>query len=124
MSRALLFAPSSAKRGEVIEVRALVQHPMDTGYRRSNDGEPIARNLVRTITCRIAPLAGAAAQTQAQTQGAAGGEIIFSARLHAAVAANPYLAFHCRMVVSSRLTVQWAGDNGFTNSASADVLVL
>ncbi len=101
MARTLITMPASAKRDEVIEIRVLIQHPMETGYRRSNEGAMLARNLIRQFQCRF--------------EGADGkSEDIFSAKLYAAIAANPYLAFHCKVATSGTLVFIWQGDNGFT----------
>lgn len=100
MVRALVHAPASARRGEVIEIRALIAHAMETGYRTGAEGQRLPRDLIRRIECRF------------------DGEIVFAADLHAAVAANPYLSFHLRAESSGTLTVSWQGDQGFAHSQS------
>ena len=47
MARALIRVPPFVRAGEVFEVRVLLQHPMETGYRRGSDGEMLPRELVR-----------------------------------------------------------------------------
>ena len=98
--RALLNAPSRVRRGEVVEVRALLQHAMETGYRRGSDGELMPRDLVRRVEARF------------------NGEPVFSAELYAAVAANPYVAFWLRVPASGVLTVDWQGDRGLRHRES------
>jgi sulfur-oxidizing protein SoxZ len=93
-TRALLFAPASAPRGSLVEVRATIAHPMETGYRRSSEGEMLPRDLVRRVEARFE------------------GELFFSADFHAAVSANPYLAFSLRLPGSGELSVRWTGDRG------------
>ncbi len=102
-TRALLNLPKTARRGEVIEVRATVAHPMETGYRADADGRVLPRDIVRRVECRYA------------------GQLVFSADLHPAIAANPYLAFHLVATTSGPLTVSWSGDNGFQHSESAQL---
>jgi sulfur-oxidizing protein SoxZ len=102
-TRALLNVPANARIGAVIEIRATVQHPMETGFRVGGDGQVLARNLVRRVECRF------------------DGELVFAADLHPAVAANPYLAFPLRVSGSGTLTVSWLGDEGFSHSASARI---
>jgi sulfur-oxidizing protein SoxZ len=92
--RAILTAPANARVGDVVEVRALAQHPMETGYRRSSEGEPLPRDLVRRVECRFE------------------GELVCVADLHAAISANPYVAFFLKLPRSGTLTVQWTGDRG------------
>lgn len=103
--RAILTVPASARVGEVIEIRALAQHPMETGYRRSAEGQLLPRDLVRRVEARFE------------------GDLVFAAELHAAIAANPYLAFHLRVPRSGTLTVSWQGDGGVAHSESARINV-
>lgn len=98
--RALLNAPAQVRRGDVVEVRALAQHPMETGYRRGSDGVLLPRDLIRSIVARFE------------------GEDVFSADLHAAVAANPFIAFWLRVPRSGVLTVEWRGDRGVAHRES------
>jgi sulfur-oxidizing protein SoxZ len=105
VTRALLKVPANARSGEVIEIRATVQHPMETGFRVGGDGQVLARNLVRRVECRF------------------DGEGVFAADLHPAIAANPYLAFPLRVTASGLLTVTWQGDGGFSHSESARINV-
>ena len=105
MARALITVPKTAKRGEIIEIRALVQHPMETGYRRSSEGDLLLRDLIRRFSCRFVE-SGKADDT---------GTIFFAATLHAAIAANPYLSFNLRAGSSGTLVFSWEGDNGFSH---------
>ena len=108
MARALITVPKSAGRGEVIEIRALVQHPMETGYRRSSEGD-----LIRQFTCRFVEN-GKADDT---------GVIVFAASLHAAIAANPYFSFSLRAISSGTLMFSWDGDNGFSHREQVSLVV-
>lgn len=101
--RAILTAPTTARVGEVVEIRAIVQHPMETGYRLSSEGQPLARDLVRRVECRF------------------DGELVLSADLHAAIAANPYLAFYLRVPRSGRLSVAWQGEHGFAHTETVHI---
>jgi sulfur-oxidizing protein SoxZ len=101
--RALLNAPATARAGQVVEVRALIQHPMETGYRRGSDGNLLARDLVRRVEARFE------------------GQLVFAADLHAAVAANPFVAFALRVPAAGTLTVEWAGDRGFAHRESVRI---
>ena len=105
MARALLTVPKTARRGDVIEIRALIAHPMETGYRPGADGQTLPRDLIRRFTCRY------------------DGEVVFSAELYAAVAANPYLAFTTVATASGTLEFVWEGDNGFAQTERAAIAV-
>lgn len=103
MLRAILTVPASARVGEVVEIRALAQHPMETGYRRSSDGDLLPRDLLRRVECRF------------------NGDLVFAADLHAAISANPYLAFHLQVPRAGTVTVTWHGDRGVAHSESAAI---
>jgi sulfur-oxidizing protein SoxZ len=98
MARTLINAPKTAKRGEVIEIRATIGHPMETGYRPDDSGKTLPRDIIKKFTCRY------------------NGEIVFSAEMFSAVSANPYLAFHTVATESGTLALTWEGDNGFSQT--------
>lgn len=97
-TRAVITLPTAVKAGEAFEVRATVAHAMETGYRTSDDGARLARDLVRRFECRL------------------DGELVFAADLFAAVSANPYLAFWLRARKPGELSLVWRGDNGFEHA--------
>jgi len=105
MARALVNMPTTARRGDVIEIRTLIAHPMETGYRRGDDGNILARNLIRRFTVRY------------------DGETVFAADLYPAVAANPLLVFSTVATTSGTLTFTWEGDNGFAQTESVALVV-
>jgi sulfur-oxidizing protein SoxZ len=105
MSNALVNVPARAKRGEVIEIKTLVSHPMETGYRRTQLGAAVPRDIIRLFVC------------------AYNGVEIFRAELHPAITANPFIAFSTVATESGTLSFQWTGDNGFSVTESAKIIV-
>ncbi len=105
MTRALVNVPSTAARGEIIEIRAMVAHVMETGYREGLNGAVIPRNIIRKFVCRY------------------DGEEVFSADLFPAIAANPYIAFSTIATTSGTIAFEWTDDQGGTQSASAEITV-
>ena len=105
MARAIINMPSQARRGEVIEIRALIGHPMETGYRVGADGQVLKRDILRRFICRYS------------------GEQVFAAELHPAIAANPYLAFYTVATASGTLSFTWEGDNGFAQTETMPITV-
>lgn len=105
MASALINAPSSARRGEIIQIKALISHVMETGYRRTSLGASIPRDILRRFVCSY------------------NGEEVFRAELHPAVAANPYFAFHTIATESGSLVFTWTGDNGFSATESVAIKV-
>ena len=105
MSRVVVSMPSSAKQGEVIEIRTLAGHAMETGFRRTERGVLIPRDIITRFSC------------------AYNGVEIFSCELHPAVAANPLLTFNTVATESGTLEFKWTGDNGYSATQSATISV-
>ena len=105
MARALINVPAKAKPGEIIAIKALIQHPMETGYRVGLNGELIPRDIIREFTCSY------------------NGREIFHATLHPAIAANPFISFFTVATETGRIEFKWTGDNGFSVTESAPITV-
>jgi sulfur-oxidizing protein SoxZ len=105
MASALINVPPRARRGDVIEIKTLISHVMETGYRRTQLGAAIPRDIVRRFVCTY------------------NGTEVFSADLHPAIAANPFIAFSTVAVESGTLTFTWTGDHGFSVTESARIVV-
>jgi sulfur-oxidizing protein SoxZ len=105
MASALINVPAKAKRGEIIEIKTLMSHIMETGYRRTATGELIPRNIITSFACRY------------------NGAEIFRADLFPAIAANPFITFFTVATESGKFDFDWIGDNGFTETASASITV-
>src|SRR5207237_1786270 len=91
-ARALLRVPQRAKRGEVIEIRALISHIMETGFRHSQYGASIARDILTSFRC-----------TYDSTE-------LFRARFYPAISANPFISFTTVATESGTLRFEWSGD--------------
>jgi sulfur-oxidizing protein SoxZ len=105
MASALINVPARAKRGDVIEIRTLTSHIMETGFRRTAAGDLVPRDIITSFTCRY------------------NGTEIFRADLYPAIAANPYLSFFTVAKESGKFEFEWIGDNGFSSTASASIRV-
>ena len=97
--------PSSVKAGVPFEIRVLVQHPMETGFRRGMNGEAIALNVIDRLTCTV------------------NGREVFRAELGSGIAANPYLAFFAVATASGEVVVTWSDDRGEQGRTSASFTV-
>ena len=105
MARTLINVPASARRGEVIQIRTLIGHAMESGYRVDAQGRVLQRDIIRRFTCRY------------------NGEQVFAAELFAAIAANPFIEFSTLAVDSGTLAFQWEGDNGFVHHENVSLRV-
>jgi sulfur-oxidizing protein SoxZ len=105
VASALINVPARAGRGEIIEVKTLISHPMETGFRRSQLGALIPRDIIRVFVCTY------------------NGTEVFRAELHPAIAANPFLVFSTVATESGTIAFHWTGDNGFSVAESVAITV-
>lgn len=103
---ARLQLSSPARRGQAIEVRLLVQHPMETGFRFDFMGSAITKNVIHSL------------------QADYGGRTVFRARMGSGVAANPFLQFWVMPDESGEIRLRWQDDQGDTGEISARVEVV
>ena len=102
---ALINVPPKAKHGDIIEIKTLMSHIMETGYRRTATGDIVPRDIITNFTCRH------------------NGAEIFRAELFPAIAANPFIAFFTIAAESGTFDFEWTGDNGFSATAKAAITV-
>jgi sulfur-oxidizing protein SoxZ len=93
-----IAAPNRASAGEVIELKAMIQHEMETGYRRDQFGRQIPRFILERFECLY------------------NGKPVFRAELFPAIAANPFLNFFIRATESGTLDFRWTDQEGHTFS--------
>jgi sulfur-oxidizing protein SoxZ len=105
MWTARVVVPKQARKGEVIDVKCLVTHPMETGYRRDNKGAAIPRDIITRFTCAYA------------------GEEVFAMDLFTGVAANPFVAFTTVATETGDVVLTWTDQHGRSHSERARVVV-
>ncbi len=105
MSRTMISAPKKARRGDIVEIKAMIQHKMETGHRVDAKGAPIPRDIVHRFVCTY------------------GGVEVFAADLFPAMSANPFIAFTTVALESGTLQFAWTDDQGRTETASAEIAV-
>ena len=105
MASALINVPAKAKRGDIVEIKTLMSHVMETGYRHTATGEVVPRNIITSFTCRF------------------NGAEIFRADMFPASAANPFITFFATATESGKFEFEWIGDLGFSERASASITV-
>ena len=106
MANARIDVPKSARRGEIIDIKTLVAHSMETGFRRTHLGVPSARDIITTVVCLY------------------NGVEVFRAELHPSVSANPYIQFSTVATESGTLEFKWSGDNGFAVTETTRITVV
>ena len=83
-----------AKKGEIIDVKTLVPHIMETGQRTDKDGKLIARKILNQFTCTV------------------NGKEVFAAHIEPAISENPFIQFKFRATESGVVVFTWIDDDG------------
>lgn len=83
-----------AKKGDIVEVKALVSHTMESGQRKDASGNVIPRKILNKFVCTV------------------NGKEVFSADLEPAISANPYIQFKFKAMESGAVVLTWTDDDG------------
>jgi len=94
MAATRIVVPPRARKGQVVEIKTIINHPMETGFRHDNVGRPIPRNIITRFTCTYA------------------GEQVFAMDLFTGVAANPFVAFTTVATETGDLVFEWTDQHG------------
>ena len=97
--------PKEARKGEVIEIKTLIAHPMETGLRKDQDGKIIPRKIINKFTADF------------------NGKPVFSVDIEPAVAANPYMQFTAKVEESGTFRFTWVDDDGTVTTAEQQIAV-
>ncbi|GAB4180711.1 MAG: thiosulfate oxidation carrier complex protein SoxZ [Thalassobaculales bacterium] len=97
--------PARAAPGEIIEVKTLIAHEMESGQRLEAGGRPVPRRIINRFTASFE------------------GRVVFEAEWHPAIAANPYQSFFFRAERSGEFAFAWHDDNGTVYRASSRLSV-
>lgn len=105
MASIRLAVPDTAAAGEIVEIKALIRHPMESGYRRGARGEVIARDIITRFECRYR------------------GTLVFAADYHPGIAANPLITFYIRAERTGAVEFEWRDQHGQSWSDTATLNV-
>ncbi|WP_207485954.1 thiosulfate oxidation carrier complex protein SoxZ [Arenibaculum pallidiluteum] len=105
MARTLINIPKQTRRGEVIEIKTLIAHPMETGFRPLANGSLAPRDIINRLVCTY------------------NGEEVFRADLFPAITANPYVAFTTVATESGEIALSWTDDRGQTQTETVAIKV-
>ncbi|QYK42917.1 MAG: thiosulfate oxidation carrier complex protein SoxZ [Paracoccaceae bacterium] len=86
--------PKSAKAGEVITIKSLISHTMESGQRKGSDGNLIPRSIINRFTCDL------------------NGVNVIDVAIDPAVSTNPYFEFDARVDAAGDFTFTWYDDDG------------
>ena len=86
--------PKTATAGEVITIKTLISHDMESGQRKDKEGKVIPRQIINKFTCAF------------------NGTVVFECDLDPAISANPYFEFNAKVPESGTFKFTWVDDDG------------
>lgn len=98
-----LKLPKEAAKGEIIQIKSLVSHVMESGQRKDAQGKPIPRKIINKFTCEF------------------NGKPVFSSALEPAISANPYIQFNARVDEAGTFKFAWTDDDGSVITAEEKI---
>lgn len=98
MGARILLSPPSPKAGDVIDIRILIQHPMETGFRHELSGAAVPKNVIQSLKLEH------------------NAQVLLEAELGTGTAANPFLQFQTRVLASGWFVLSWRDDMGIEGS--------
>jgi sulfur-oxidizing protein SoxZ len=103
---ARIRVPKQAKRGEIVEIRTLLEHLNESGWRRDEEGKIYPRNIVTSFVCTY------------------GGQDVIRGDLRRGIARNPYFSFWLRAEETGELAFRWEDESGAAFEAKARLEVV
>jgi sulfur-oxidizing protein SoxZ len=98
--------PKTAAKGEVLEIKTLITHKMESGQRKDKKtGEKIPQKIINKFVCSF------------------NGKEVFSADWHPAISANPFMSFYTTATESGTFEFTWTDDDGSVYSKTAELSV-
>ncbi|WP_150523419.1 thiosulfate oxidation carrier complex protein SoxZ [Roseibium sediminis] len=97
--------PKKASKGEVITIKTLISHPMESGQRKDKEGNLIPRQIINKFTCEF------------------NGQTVFSCDMDPAVSANPYMEFSAKVEESGTFKFTWVDDDGSVYETENEIAV-
>ena len=95
--------PSSAAVGDIITIKTLISHKMESGQRRDSDGNTIPRSIINRFTCDF------------------NGENVIDVTLEPAISTNPFFEFQAIVPASGTFAFTWYDDDGSVYETSKEI---
>lgn len=105
MAETRIRLQETAKPGEVVEARASITHPMETGLRRDANGNTIPRDIISLFVCIY------------------DGEEVFRARPNTGISENPFFGFFFRATRTGPVLFRWVDQFGTVTETTRTLAV-
>ena len=86
--------PKSAAAGEVVTLKTLISHKMESGQRKDGSGNLIPRSIINRFTCEF------------------NGQMAIDITMEPAISTNPYFQFDATVPEAGEFVFTWYDDDG------------
>ena len=86
--------PKTAAAGEVVTIKTLISHKMESGQHRDDNGDPIPRNIINRFVVDF------------------NGENVIDVKLEPSISTNPYFLFDAIVPEAGEFHFTWYDDDG------------
>ena len=97
--------PETASAGEVVTIKTLISHTMESGQRKDSEGNTIPRSIINRFTAEF------------------NGETVIDVTLEPAISTNPYFEFQATIPESGTMEFTWYDDDGSVYEDSQEITV-
>ena len=97
--------PDTATAGEVVTIKTLISHQMESGQRKDSDGNPIPRSIINRFVVDF------------------NGENVLDVQLEPAISTNPFFEFQATVPESGTFNFTWYDDDGSVYEDSKEITV-
>ncbi len=104
MAKPRIRVPRKAKVGDIVEIKSMLSHKMESGRRKDKKtGKLIPRKIINKLAVTF------------------NGKPVFSADIHPSVSANPYFAFNFKVPGPGDMEFAWTEDGGKITKAKKTI---
>ena len=98
-------SPKSASAGEVVTIKTLISHPMESGQRKDSSGNVIPRSIINRFTCEF------------------NGQSVIDVTLEPAISTNPYIEFEATVPEAGAFKFTWYDDDGSVYEDTKEIAI-
>jgi sulfur-oxidizing protein SoxZ len=103
IGEARIKVPGRITRGDLITVNSIVSHPMDTGFFRNAEGEPIPAYFIKEVVVTY------------------GGDEVARFEWTSGISRDPVVSFTVKAEKEAPLTMVWSDNKGATFKQSVNI---
>jgi sulfur-oxidizing protein SoxZ len=97
--------PKSAAAGEVVTIKTLISHEMESGQRKDKEGNIIPRKIINKFEVTF------------------NGTSVLTVDIEPAVSANPYFEFDMKVPEAGTVAFAWTDDDGSVYNEEKDIAI-